>query len=76
MASAYQQLRWRCVQRLIGDVAVALASVALTLGEIRFGSIVFPQSPWLGVFLAAAGVLLVVAAVVALCTRAEPSGRS
>ena len=54
----------------------AIQGTALMLGEIRFGSIVLPQSTWLGAFLAVAGVLLVAAAVVALCTRAKPSGRS
>ena len=76
MASADQQFRWRCIQRIIGGVAVALAGIALMLGEIRFGSIVFPQSLWLGAFLSAAGVLFIVAAVVALCARAKPSGYS
>lgn len=76
MARADQQFRWWSVQRIIGGAAIALAGIALMLGEIRFGSIVLPQSTWLGAIIAVAGVLRVVAAVVALCTRAKTSGRS
>lgn len=76
MPSAYEQFRWRCIQRIVAGLAIALAGFALTLGDVGFGSLVIPKSIWGGVVIAVAGVLFSLAAVVALRKRPRPTVRT
>lgn len=72
---ADRQFRARSIQRLFYGLALALAGLALVLGEIRLGTLVIPQSPWAGTFLALAGVLFMVAAVAGMRRGRTPGER-
>lgn len=74
--SAHRQFRWRCIEKVIAGVAVALAGLALLLGDVGLGAITIPRSPWVGGLLSAAGVLYSAAAMVALCSRRKPLVRA
>ncbi|MGP9682933.1 hypothetical protein [Brachybacterium sp. AOP3-A1-3] len=71
-----RQRFWRAVQGIIIGLAIGLAGLALSLGQVDLGAVHIPRSPVLGGALAVAGVLITVSNVMAARRARRPAPTS
>ncbi|MGP9844929.1 hypothetical protein [Brachybacterium sp. 107] len=68
-----RQRFWRAVEGVILGLAIALAGLALSLGQVDLGAVHIARSPMLGSALAAAGALIMVSKVMAARRARRPT---